>query len=592
MVMMLVGAIASGCLFVGLLAGTGPVAEDAPMVLALDALPITDLIAAPLPEPDGGVAFRPLTTFFCAVLFRIFPSESWWWQAVLFVVHLSVLILAVRVLGRIVGSTAAAAGGLIYAVHPLHAGLFAAPLSGLAALGPPLLVLACMDRLAAYRERGGTLRFTACLLTMGLAGLTSGHVGIPFILLVFDLSLARSEYAQRLRHKATLQLSLFATYGLILFGRYLATGAMPNLAHCWQDTVVLLLAAPFGPAPACIWCQWSAWGFLVLCLVALLGRAVIDRRGFPAAFCKVFVLLLIAVALQTEWADSPFRSVVALPLPLLFFASLAGLIFAGPPSAEQNGMRSAVTICLSLLTSTAMALVSYSLCSAIAAADQQAVSAADEIRGDLVGKHHTQLILYNEPKKISLGPIPVATFLGNDLVVRLWPTLQELEITPFPFNSDQLLSDAIRIYLATRSGAIPFEVGDDGKVSRILLSHQKIHETLKTVRESGFDQPKEKMRLLLEKNGFPFSIVPPPETVGVRAVLLTPLGVCIADEFETWMRFKSGRETFFFNEEWLRRRLRLFDGGRFVAWIELFDRSGKLIQRTPSVLFHLRLGEN
>lgn len=591
MVMILVGAIASGCLFVGLLAGTGPAAEDAPMALALDALPLTDLITTPLPEPDEGAAFKPLTTLLCAVLFRIFPAESWWWQAVLLLVHLATLALAVRVLRRIVGTAAAAAGGLVYALHPLHAGYFAAPLGGLAALVPALLVLACMDRLAAYRERGRTFQFVTCLAAMGLACLSSGHVGIPLILLVFDLSLARGEYAQRLRHKAALQVSLFALFGLILFVRHLASGAVPSLALCGTESAVLLLAAPFGPAPACAWCQWSAWGFLVLCLIALLGRAVIDRRGFPAAFCKVFVLLLVAVALQAEWTDSGFRLAVALPLPLLFFAGLAGLIFAGPPSAEQKRTRSAVTIGLALLASIAMGVISYSLCTSIAAADRQAASAADEV-GDILENHHTQLFLYNEPKKISLGPTPLATFLGNDLVVRLRPVLKEMEIVPFPFNGGQDISGALRIFLALRGGAIPLEVGDDGKVSRIMLSHQNTHETLKTVRESGFDRPGEKTRLLLEKNGFPFSLVPPPETVGVRVVLLTPLGVCVADEFETWMRFDSGRETFYFNEEWLRRRLRLFDGGRLVAWVELLDSSKKLIHRTPSVLFHLRLGEN
>jgi len=589
--MVLGGAVASGCLFVGLLAGTGPVAQDAPMALALEALPIADLITTPLPEPGEGVAYRPLTAIFSALLHRILPADSWLWQAVLFLLHLATLALGVRVLRRIVGTTAAAAGGLIYALHPLHAAFFAAPLGGLAALLPALLVVACLDRLAAYRERGRTIHFFTCLSAMGLACLASGHVGIPVIALLFDLFLARGEYAQRLRHKVALQLSLLAVFGVILFVRHLATGATPTLALCGTETAVLLLAAPFGPAPACAWCQWCAWGFLVLCLTALLGRAVIDRRQFPAAFMRAFVLLLVAVALQTEWAGCGFRLVVAQPLPLLFFGGLAGLVLAGPHPAEKKRKRNLAALFLALCATISMAAISCSLCLSIAGADRQALSASDEI-GELLESHHAQLFLYNEPKSISLGPTPIASFLGNDLVVRLWPAVKDLEIAPFPFNGEFDLTNAFRIFLALRGGALPLEVGNDGKVSRIMLSHRNAHETFKTVRESGFDQPGEKMRLVLERNGFPFSLIPPPETVSVRAVLLTPLGVCVADEFETWMRFDSGRETFYFNEEWLRRRLRLFDDGRLIAWVELLDRSGKLIHRTPSVLFHLRLGDN
>ncbi len=604
--MILASAVASGCLFLGLLAGTGPAAEDAPMSLALDAMPLADLLLDPLPDPGEGATLKPLAALVWAVLFQIFPTEPWFARAALFLVHLSVLALGVRVLGRIVGWSAAGAGALLYAVHPMQAALFAAPASGMAALLPLLLVLVCMDRLAAYRERRRAGSFLLCLLTMGLAGVESGHVGIPLLVLAYDLSLAHGEYAQRLRHKVFLQIGLISFFGLTLCGRLMLSGAIQGLASGLQDTVMVLLAAPFDsagpgsgptgagvdPAALCGWSHWSAWGFLVLCLSALLGRAVIDRRGFPRVFCKVFALLVIAILFQTEWAGSQLRVGVAFPLPLLFFAGVAGVLFAGPPAVEQKGMRVFLTITLGLGASVSMAMVAYPLCTEIADADRQAASAVDQIKKDLIEKHHTQLYLYNQPRVISLGQVPVATFLGNDLVVRLGPTLEELGITPYPFNGHGLLCDNIRILLATRNGAIPFEVDSRGEVSRITLTHEKIHNIFKTVRESGFDLPKDNHRLVLERNGFPLSLVPPPGTVTVRAVLLTPLGVCVAEEFETWMRFNSGRESFLFNNQWLRQRLRLFDGGRLIAWIELFDRSDELIQRTPSVLFQLRLGED
>ena len=66
------------------------------------------------------------------------------------------------------------------------------------------------------------------------------------------------------------------------------------------------------------------------------------------------------------------------------------------------------------------------------------------------------------------------------------------------------------------------------------------------------------------RNGFSFSLFPPAEAVRMRAVLLTPFGPAVAGNIETAMRYLTGRETYFFDDERTRNRLRILEGRQLL----------------------------
>jgi len=595
-VILLLAAVAGAVIFAGLLAGVGPTSGESVARLALESASPWSTLLEPGPDASGALSYRPMPAFVTALLARLMPAGSHWIRIALLVLHLASILLAFRVLGRFLGESAAAAGALVFAVHPLHTASFASLSCGVQAMVPALLCLLCLDGLAAFREKGGAARAGLCLLYAALAGLSVDNIAVPLVIVLYDVMLPRAATWTRDRPLLSLHIVLWLLFGAGFAARCAVLGSAPSLPGDQFDAIVLLAAPSLpGSFPA----AGPAMAASIVLLAGLAGlfalRSIIEGKRFPVLFLKALVLLAAAAAAQ-DFAPGPPPALASLNLPLIFFAGLCGVLLAGARSSDpaQPGPRrpSPAAVLITVLAAACFGLASVSACLAVRGADTRAAVAASNLLRELDRKDMDAVFVFNRPESVTLGDAAAAVFMEHDLLPRLRALGKGRLHTIFPIHDrDGLNDEGVRMFLYIRPQSACFTLGEDGAVSRIQASRIALHTAGEGVRPVGLSAPAEGGRTVLEANGFPVSFIPARETRRYRAVLLTPLGPRIAGRFETRARFPDGRETALFDDEWLHANVPLFNGERVLLWIEVFGGDGDITSRSPAVMFRLGAGD-
>lgn len=285
--------------------------DDVPAILGDPRVTAGDLPATLLTEPywsargeELGI-WRPAVTLSYAIDWLVSGGSAVWYHAANLLWHALATALATLLLLRLFPPLAAAAGGLLFAVHPVHAEAVAnvvgraEPMAAAAVFAAGLLWL-----------RGGRLAAAgvAALYAFGLAAKESA-VMLPALLVLLDLGVARlrwePESARRWLRERGAALAALAVVLVLYAAARLAVlgGAAPGLPHpaaeaatgpldrlqtalqVWPQYTRLLLfprvlLADYSPRVLMPAEQWSAAAVLgATLLIAFVGGGLIAARA-------------------------------------------------------------------------------------------------------------------------------------------------------------------------------------------------------------------------------------------------------------------------------------------------------------------------
>ena len=317
--------------------------DDVPILLGdprvLGAAPALEILTGPY-WPGGGESlglYRPLVTLTYALDWKLSGGSPAWFHAVNLLWHAVVSVLVLVVLRRLFPATAALAGALIFAVHPVHVEAIAnvvgrAELMAAAfALGAAL----CWMRDEGQRRyAGAALLFAAALLSKESA------IMLPALLVLLDFALGRFVVS---RSGVRLVPGLWRGYAALVAvaaAWALARGAVlggltPAIVHpaadvargpldlfrtallAWPHFVRLLflpltLLADYGPRilmPATEWTRGAVLGLTILVSIAGFGaialangwrRTALALFWFPVALLPASNLLVPIGTLVAE----------------------------------------------------------------------------------------------------------------------------------------------------------------------------------------------------------------------------------------------------------------------------------------------------
>ena len=265
------------------------------------------------PSTSGSLIgnWRPLTTGLFGLTWAASGGSPVVFHLVAIVLHGVATALVVLLLAQLMAAEAAALGGLLFAVHPVHVEAVAnvvgtaEPLAAILLLTAALVHLGAGERLRLPRALG-----VACLYALAIMA-KEGAVVLPLFLLLLDAS--RTELGGRrlwtyVRDRGPLYLLLAAVLAVSMIarwtvlGRALAAPAPPGaeallvipriwtVAQVWPHYLRLLLvpfdlSADYAPAVVPIAFGWTPLGVagVITALVSMGGAWLAWRRGAPLA---------------------------------------------------------------------------------------------------------------------------------------------------------------------------------------------------------------------------------------------------------------------------------------------------------------------
>lgn len=299
--------------------------------------------------------YRPLTLLTFAVEWTLWNGSPFGFHLTNVVLHAAVTALVALFLLRLFPWWAALAGGLVFAVHPIHTEAVANVVGRSELLTALFALAASVVYMQAVREGGISLAKTVFIAALYAAGSLSKEaaVVIPGLLLVTDLPLIRGwrkeDLGRQVRLRLPLFLSLTAVLAAVLAVRWAVLGApvqsvvdrvfalddsfttrLFTMARVWPRYFELLffpleLSADYSPAvilPVDRLTPTGAVGFLLLGSTAALAAASLRRApeftmaiGWAAvALLPVSNLLItaeIVLAERTLYLPSIAVSIVA-----------------------------------------------------------------------------------------------------------------------------------------------------------------------------------------------------------------------------------------------------------------------------------------
>lgn len=316
--------------------------------------------------PDGfGAAvgsWRPLTTLAFALTWQVSGGAAWAFHLLGLLLHGLAAGLVVALLGRFLPAAGALAGGLVFAVHPVHVEAVA----NVVGLAEPLAASLALGALLVHLGGGhtyGPARTTAVVLLYGAAVLAKeGAAVVPALILLLDglrREVTLGALGAYLRDRGALFGALAATLAVLLWvrsevlGSALVVTAPPGmealteipriwtLAQVWGEYLRLLLfpldlAADYSPGVLPLNFGWTpaamAGAGAVLGLLALAW--VLWRRGRGAPGQEPTLRLPAAAILWSAVSLLPVAHVFFLaPMILgertLYLASVGPAFLAG-----------------------------------------------------------------------------------------------------------------------------------------------------------------------------------------------------------------------------------------------------------------------
>lgn len=185
------------------------------------------------PEDHDLGLYRPLATFSFAADWALYNGQSWGFHLTNGLLHGVASVLVFAVLLLLVPTAPAAAGALVFAVHPVHVEAVAG-IVGRADIMGAILSLAAIIAWAKWETRPVLLALATFLL-FGLAlGAKESSVMLPALLLLFDAvrgRLRRARFRQWLVMRGPALLSMAGAAALYALIRLGVLGSTPRPEH-------------------------------------------------------------------------------------------------------------------------------------------------------------------------------------------------------------------------------------------------------------------------------------------------------------------------------------------------------------------------
>jgi tetratricopeptide (TPR) repeat protein len=269
--------------------------------------------------------YRPLTLLVFAIEWALGRGEVWVFHAVNILLHAVASVLAFMLLERMTSRVGGLAGGLVFALHPLHTEAIANVVGQAELLAAVCALLACY--LHATRPAGIALsmRRAVALTALYASALLAkeGAIMLPPLLVLIDLAQGRItltrrgivEYVHAITKLIILMGVLVAAYLVLrtrVLGNITGTDVAPsypflygahrvlNAFRAWPEYIRLLffpqdLSADYSPAvilPVETMSAFAFVGALVLCVTIALACATPWRPGigFAAGWFLITVL--------------------------------------------------------------------------------------------------------------------------------------------------------------------------------------------------------------------------------------------------------------------------------------------------------------
>jgi tetratricopeptide (TPR) repeat protein len=257
--------------------------------------------------------YHPLTLLFSSLEYAAFGASPFGYHLASLLLHLGVVFLVFRLVGRLTGSGMTAFGvAILFGVHPLHL----EPVAWVADQKDLLYSLFYVGAMLAYlraREGGGTKVFLLAVVPLFiLSSLSKGlAVTLPVTFLLLELFLDGRIAPARMRRIIPL-FALSVLFGVLAVSAQNASGAITNLpSETFVDTILyasagyltylLKLLVPFGLSPYYAYPAEMPGYYRALPVVAagVVALALLYRKKSPLFFFGVaFFTVTILPVLQ------------------------------------------------------------------------------------------------------------------------------------------------------------------------------------------------------------------------------------------------------------------------------------------------------
>ncbi len=317
--------------------------------------------------------WRPVTTAALALQWSAWDGRPAGFHAVNLALHAGATLLVTLLLGFLLPVGGAVAGGLVFALHPLHVEAVANVVGLAELLSTTFFLAACVLHLHSREREGGRGRqgpgaVAGVSILYLLAFLSKeGAIVLPGVLFVLDAYLDRlraRELGAYLGRRIPLYLSLAAVAALVFLGRWLVlgsvarpepplgAGALADLPRhwtalgIWPEYFRLLLfpadlSADYSPRVIPVLLGWTAESVagLVLGLGLLGGALLLWRRAGPADAGPLVLGLLWFVVTVLPVSNVFFLSGVLLAERTLYLPSVAVALATGWLAAQLTPLR-------------------------------------------------------------------------------------------------------------------------------------------------------------------------------------------------------------------------------------------------------------
>lgn len=258
-------------------------------------------------------AYRPLTIFWFALQWAVSGGAPWFFHLVNVLLHGAVTVLVFLLLRRLFGTGAALAGGVVFAVHPVHTEAVANVVGQAELLAAAAVLAGCLVHLGADPERGLTRKRLGAILLCYALGLLAKEsaVVMPGLLVLLDVVRGRVEWSRRGlgRYAAQMAVPLAALAAILLayfnlrleiLGTITAgdpnpalsflqgDGRVPSALRAWPEFARLLffpadLSADYSPAVILPVESWTPMALLGAALLAATAGTTFVAGRHPTA---------------------------------------------------------------------------------------------------------------------------------------------------------------------------------------------------------------------------------------------------------------------------------------------------------------------
>jgi len=248
--------------------------------------------------------YRPLTTLSFALDWSLAPGSAAWFHFTNLLLHAAASVLAFLVLARLFGTAGALAGGLVFALHPVHVEAVANVVGRAELLSSIFAFAACLLwlRPGATSDPGGrapapgalhAAAIAACVLLAMLA--KESAVMIPALLVLVDAAtgtLRPATFGPWLRRRAGALVLMAGVVAIVLAARVAVLG---GFAPSRVDPALELASTPFARVLTALqaWPVWARLLFAPDVLLADYGPRILGPALSPTVENITGLMLLV-----------------------------------------------------------------------------------------------------------------------------------------------------------------------------------------------------------------------------------------------------------------------------------------------------------